>query len=424
MPSAKAESSDVANGAAAERGPLPVALHPFDRCHGFLCEARPAVTTPLAESNHDCGYSTPLGADRYLWIFCDTELFKRADAAAIPVRVSPFVTSNAGISRAGDSVSHVTTIGERPWQFINASTSGRCDPDWPNSYMAAWPQSATTLVGESNLDPNKQSIAVVMFQQFCVRPGSTDPAKPPFEGRSTGIAYYQYQGGAWESADPSAPLGGIGLRATVLTYDLFHNNPNTYGFQFGLTQRDGFLYTYRCDQLHPCELARVSLTGKWNGVDKARVASAANWHALTDDGWTPFNGDTKAPNGPTQYLWSSGSVPVSDPAIVFNTALGKYVMTYMSKGYSELAAVRTAVRPSGPWSEPVALTLPSNCLAAVDPSFPVNGCYQVIPHPELDHDDQMLFTYYDVNDLWVDVGGRGQTVGRLHLASVPYALLP
>jgi hypothetical protein len=115
---------------------------------------------------------------------------------------------------------------------------------------------------------------------------------------------------------------------------------------------------------------------------------------------------------------------VSDPAIVFNPTLGKYVMTYMATAYSELAAVRTADRPTGPWSEPVTLTLPSNCLEAVDPSFPFNGCYQVIPHPELDHDGQMAFTYYDVNDLWVDVGGRGRTVGRMHLASAPYSLLP
>jgi hypothetical protein len=116
---------------------------------------------------------------------------------------------------------------------------------------------------------------------------------------------------------------------------------------------------------------------------------------------------------------------VSDPAIVFNPTLDKYVMTYMTVGFSEKAAIRTAAAPTGPWSVPVDIELPENCSETVDPTYQYNGCYQVIPHPELDAEGQMGLTYFDVSDMMVGNGGSSlQPTGRIHVGRVAYSDLP
>jgi hypothetical protein len=414
--------------AVTEIGPLGVVSHDFTGCSGFSCSGPTTAASPTYDSNRDCGYSTQVEGNRYLWVFCDTDWFHRSSPTATPEKVSTyFINSGGGITTGSDPTDvHTTTIDDQPWAFISPSPSGPCDEDYPGSYYSAWPQSATKLDSETDLDWFKQAVVVVMFQQFCVRPGSTDPAKPPFEGRSTGIAFYSYEGAWSDAVPPAAPYGGFGIQGTVLNYDLFHNTPNVYGYQFGLSEAGGYLYADRCDQVHACEAARVAINGDWNSVDKARLADTTSWQYQEAAGtWHAFDGTTKAPTTTTKYLWSSGSSPVSDPAIVFNPNLGKYVLTYMTVGFSEKAAIRTASSPTGPWSAPVDIALPANCLETVDPTYQYNGCYQVIPHPEMDADGQMGLTYYDVSDMMVDNGGPAlQPTGRIHVGTVPYSALP
>jgi hypothetical protein len=414
---------------ATEQGLIGVQDFNYTNCQPDLSCTGPATSTPgTYESSRDCGYSTPVGAKR-LWIFCDTDMYARAVAGDPPTKVSAFINSSAGIGGGATPAERAnvsaTLVNNQPWQFINSSPAGACDVDYPGSYYAAWPQSATTLTGMTNT--GGAEIVAVMFQQFCVRPNSFDPLKPPFEGRDTGIAFFAYTADGYQQLPPVATYGWFGLTGSVLNYSLFTNTPNTYGFQFGLSQQttaDGtHLYATRCTQLVSCDIARVPLTGNWNGTDKTAIATTSAWTFQSAAGsWLAFDPITKAPTAATKSLWTTGSAPAADPAIVWNPSLGRYIMTYLREGYTEKAAMRTALTPAGPWSDAVDFELPSNCLDAVSSAIPYNGCYQIIVQPQLDDAGTMAFSYFDVNDLLVNDPAQG--IGRMHWATLPAASIP
>jgi hypothetical protein len=415
---------------ATEQGLIGVQDFNYSNCQPDLSCTGPASSSPgTFESSRDCGWSTPVGTNQRLWIFCDTDMYTHAVAGDAPTKVSSFINSSAGLASGATPAERAnvsaTLVNNQPWQFINSSPAGTCDVDYPGSYYAAWPQSTTTLTGMTNT--GGAEIVAVMFQQFCVRPNSFDPLKPPFEGRDTGIAFFAYNADGYQQLPPAATYGWFGLTGSVLNYSLFSNTPNTYGFQFGLTQQtsaDGtHLYATRCVQLVSCDIARVALTGDWNGTDKNAIATTTDWTFQSSSGsWLAFDGVTKAPTTATKPLWTTGSAPAADPAIVWNPSLSRYVMTYLREGYTEKAAMRTSLTPVGPWSDPVDFELPANCLVAASSAIPYNGCYQIIAQPQLDSAGTIAISYFDVNDLVVNDPAQG--IGRLHWATLPTSSVP
>jgi hypothetical protein len=413
---------------ATEQGLIATIGQQYTNCQPDLsCTGPDQISTALLESSRDCGYSVPVAGTQRLWIFCDAEFFQRANPGDTPAKIGNFITSSAGLATsAAPTEVNTTLVDQNPWQLLDVTPNGQCDPTYPNSYYAAWPQSATTLTGLTNT--GGKEIVAVMFQQTCVRPNSFNPVQPPFEGRETGIAIIEFDGTGSQAVPPQATYGWFGIRGTVLNGALFENTPNTYGFQFGLSQHTDasgtHLYVTRCEQLIRCDAARVALNSDWNGVAKTAIGTTANWQFQTPSGtWSPFDPVTKAPTGPTKALWSSGSNPADNPSIVWNANVGRYVMLYAREGFTEKAAVRTALNPAGPWSAPVDIELPANCLQIASSAVPYNGCYQMIAQPQLDSSGSLAFSYFDVNDLLV-TGGGAPAIGRMHWATIPSSALP
>jgi hypothetical protein len=336
----------------------------------------------LWTSNRDCGVSTKLSNGRRLWVYCDSSMFD-----ANLVHRSNSASNTAALENPYNYkvVQDYFALGALK-QFIPTQTFYPCD-----GYRATWPSSIATLPDVDN-NPRTDRV-IIFFQNNCI-----NLATGALAYYEIGVAQFDY------NASYIGPL-----KATVLNPSVF---PRFDGqdMQFGATVApDGFgsthLYVYSCAPGGACYVKRVWVTNDSAG-DYLRVRDSTQYASWTGAGWGP--GD------PAPLFSGGGEATATGDGISVNyvPAIGRYVMAYTPfPVLHHLAAIRTAPRPEGPWSEPTTVELPG-CLVS-------EHCYAANVQPQLSDATHIGLSYVKFSD-FVGWTPAPTNYSRIHLLKVPW----
>jgi hypothetical protein len=424
----------------------------------FTCSAPAVCSSVVAEtspatyaSNRDCGLSAKInsaasgGADTWLWVFCDTPLYKKVAGVYQPTANGLWQQNTAGLAtgatrdqRSRTSMTVRIVGGQEKWDaFIPPSPSMPC-----SGYRAAWPRSVVVLDGESGTtvqDTGKlaTTTALVLFQNFCVNSSTS------YTFGNTGVALWTWSRVAandpsqqFTTTDPSAHKG---IRATteVLNYDLFRNTGNNAGFQFGAVVENvqpygRHLRVLRCHDkgstgttlTDGCQIAQVPITGNW-ATDWPKISNPTSWKYLstTPNQWKAFTATGETQANDAKPLWTAPTTQQATGvvSVTRNESLNRYIMVGMVSGFSNKAVMRTARTMTGPWSPPLPFDLPDHCKK----EGTNRGCYHVVLHPELDDSETLGLTYVDASGLTTSSGTKQlMRVGTFPKGSVPDAPAP
>lgn len=340
----------------------------------------------LWTSNRDCGVSTGLSDGRRLWVFCDTSMFDqnlvhKSNSASNTAAFASW--SNPLVLRDMLANGNVT-------QFIDPQYFYPCD-----GYRATWPSSVATLPDHDNNAWTDR--VVVLFQNNCIHSVNGTMQLDYFE---IGIAQYDYD----------ARIQPAPMHATVINPRLFpHTNGQDYQFG-GLVAPDGYgnahLYAYSCGADDGrCYVRRVWVSAN-AAQDKGRMGSIDWWENWTGTGWS-----TSAAAGALFEGGGEARATGDGVAVSYVPAMGRYVMTYTPwPVFHSKAAIRTAVRPEGPWSPPTLVTLPG-CESSL--------CYAANPQPQFADAGNLAISYLRWNDFvgWVPAPSNQ---GRIRVIKFPF----
>jgi hypothetical protein len=154
------------------------------------------------------------------------------------------------------------------------------------------------------------------------------------------------------------------------------------GFRGGFfAAPDGYVYGYECSMYIGCKVARVA---------PAEAADRAAWTFWNGAGWVSDIGAAvlmSMPDPEAQISGLIGRYPNSGNASIgYAPTLGRYVMSYVGwPGLGDLASVRTAPNPWGPWTPPAQHRLPG-C-----ESF---DCYWAIFHEGFSTSSRIGLSYF------------------------------
>jgi hypothetical protein len=299
-----------------------------------LPAGRLVAAPPLADVLQDQGNPVPLADGGTLWLFADT---------AHLTRPGFFHTSSAAVSPAGapDRLRYLTDSSGLPLEFLARTPAELAEQD-DSGYLPVWPTGGTRL-------PDGR-ILVSYAKYYVTRKPVT------FTFRAAGLYAYPDPGSSG-SASATGP-------ATRIADDLWTSGDGEVGSP---VYADGFVYLTVCERLE-CYPLRVT-------PDRLTDRSGYTW--WTGSGWSPERRDRRP------MTFGAGR-PGHDPAII-RLPSGVFAMTDTSAGAaSGQGLVWVSRTPHGPWSVPLAFTLPG-CV-----SF---GCYAVIAHPQQSSADRLQVGY-------------------------------
>ena len=420
----------------------------FTGCNMFgeACTAvsheTPADSPPQYASNRDCGFSAQFdspargGQNRWLWVYCDTNIFRRQTDGNYRAIWPYYRTNSAGIAqssigstdprrdRAAASMS-ITDAPNLPYRnFIDVDPALQCPP---NMVPNAWPLSAAVLPDttgitlEDGVTPADAAV-LVTFQSMCSIPG--------FVYGDVGLALWTWSRTA--SADPHqayepARQHAHGLHARVLTHHLFGSGGDT-GFGHAATYTsiggNNVITMHRCHRFglatKGCELARVSLTGSW-ATDQTTVVDPTQWeYSSTQGTWKHFTQPAPGQPGtpPTDaksMTDTGGDQPADSASVQYSPALKRWVLLGSPNSLGDLVVLRTSTAPWGPWSAGFTFRLP-NC---------TGGCYAPNLHPELDTATGVGLSYVVVEGQTVQrFDGTSRTVQEMRSGTLAVSAVP
>jgi hypothetical protein len=282
---------------------------------------RLAAAPPLDDVRQDQGNPVPLPDGGTLWLFADTAHLSRPGF---------FHTSSAGVTsrQAPTQLRYLSDAAGLPLEFLPRTPDERAQQDG-RGYVPIWPTGATAL-------PDGR-IIVSYAKYYVTRSPIT------FTFLSAGLYEYRYPGRTRDAG-----------QAVRIADGLWSADDGAVGSP---VYADGYVYLAVCESLQ-CYSLRAS-------PDRLTDRSGYTW--WTGSGWSPRRLDR-------QPMTFGADRPGRNPAIIALPALGVYAMTDTSAGAASGRGLLWVARsPYGPWSVPVAFSLPG-CVAF--------GCYAVIAHPQ------------------------------------------
>lgn len=398
-------------------------------------------------SNRDCGFSARItGVDsrtagsvtRDLWVFCDSGGF---DSAGTPFGGPGFPTNTASLVAPVPGTlpplpsKVVKDSTGRPLAFARFIIGGNAYPTCgQGEYAAEWVKGVIRL---PDGDPRRETV-LVFYQNMCV---SLSPQ-----------SYRFFDGGVarmnWDAETPD-----IAPTATVLNDRLFVpgrfvnqwwpaglTRSGVYGSAPYFVPGTGELRVAQCGSASDCTSARWFYDARQPvQANLTSVALRANWSyradgpsgSHADDVWTALPPADAKPDDdctPTSFEGCGTAYPPAtavlkadtDPlsqvwAVPSAVNVGSHVIIAYRPGPEpgtgtvnvDHAAVRTD-DGNGIFGVPNRAVLPAEHCAPVERK----GCYAVVLHPELDHDQWMYFSYRPQNDLTLP---NGTVIGSIRI---------
>lgn len=293
---------------------------------------RLAAAAPLDDVLADQGNPVPLPGGGTLWLFADTAhltapRFFHTSSAAITDRRSPTVLNYLS-DRAG-----------LPLEFLPRTAGERAQQD-DRGYVPIWPTGAAAL-------PDGRII--VSYSKYYV---TRSPIT--FTFLSAGLYEYRHPGRSRDVALPVRVADGLWTAAE--------------GAVGSPVYADGYLYLTLCEALQ-CYALRAP-------PDRLVQRSGYTW--WTGTGWSANSQDRRP-------MTFGADRPGRNPSVGLLPGTGVYAMTDTSAGAASGRGLLWVSRtPYGPWSVPVAFTLPG-CVGF--------GCYAVIAHPQQSTADLVQIGY-------------------------------
>jgi hypothetical protein len=309
----------------------------------------------------DCGFSAMFGG-KSVWLFGDTTLLtpSAGDCVLLSNTLSTTFDLDAGDGIDGMS-ERVDPVGA-PAEFFpltleeqeyNARHAGEfCEVEPCDAHWGIWP--GTIIVDKS------KDWAYVFYRKVHIESGFF---KFLHVGHSLAI---------WK--DPDGPVERPVFNYVESYPTIFFSESEQLGMGSASLVMGDEAYVYGCelgeDKLtKPCHLARVAF---------ADILDKTAWTFYSGNGlWSPDGTQAKV------IFYGNDMMSVS-----FNPYLNRYMAVY-SEPLAAKAMLRTAVKPEGPWSEPVALF-------TVDAPENAHGwVYDFLAHPEYSQDNgRIIYVTY------------------------------
>ena len=320
-----------------------------------------AVSRSPSILERDCGFSA-LFQGQSVWLFGDTvlETPNANDSSMISSSLSCTFDIDAGdgiegFSEMVDWVGAPATffpLTEDELAFNQRHAGESCEEEPCNTAWHIWP--GTILVDE------EKDWAYVFYLKVLVEQGFFN-----FEHVGHSMAVWK---------DISQPPERAVFNQVESHPTLLFGETGGPGFSSAALVLDKEAFIYGCELAEnpltkPCHVARVPL---------ADILDMSAWSFYSGDGkWSPEREESKE--------IFSGSEMMS---VFFNPYINRFVAIY-SKHLGASAMLRTAVRPEGPWSEPMEIF-------SVDaPDNPYGWVYDFLAHPEFSQDNgRVIFITY------------------------------
>lgn len=354
-----------------------------------------AAPAGIPALNRDCGLSTKLSDGTVLWVFCDS--FYTSNTGQLHATLSN-TAALASPWAPTTPIDHTSTFlgevnlnadaanpGGVPFIALPGGGTFPCD----NGYRKAWP---VGMVNVPKGGPNGADRVLVWYARVC--DDSNAVGSFHFVHQGIGLAEWNYTPGSFN------PAVGVPepLVATTILNDTLFGATTPYGSGATLSSDASTVYVYRCDT-NACYAGRVA-------VGQVASASAYRW----------WNGSSWGTAAAQAMPMPSDSFPMAQFTVDYVPQVARYVMTYTActarclLHLSDQLAIRTALTPHGPWSDPVVVTLPG-CTAESS----ATPCRAAAAHAE------QSGTALDLS--WFRTGEGAAPSGRLHTGSLPFAAL-
>ncbi len=303
----------------------------------------PAAGHANERIDRDGGVSVQLYDGTVLWLFGDSlergtagnDLYFLHNTAALATSAEPAVTRDA-------------VVGGMPVEFVAPSDEHAaamdCPPDRPVSGL--WPMSASA----GSRTGSTQRV-VAFFANMCM--GGPDE----FEDRGVAVVEWTYRAG---STPPGSAVTG-----TVIEDFLFDVDGPEWGSASWTRSESGHDVVYGYDCGSPEPTGGVQFPNEWGSCTVGRAAALdvddrSAWRWWDGSSWNADPGSAASMVGiPDPSPSTDSKAPVAAFNVAWEPALSRFVMAYSPwPGYTSEMMLRVARTPTGPWSEPVSVSMP------------------------------------------------------------------
>ena len=340
----------------------------------------PVRKDQLPQLERDAGVSARLSDGSVAWFFGDTGTRYSTG------QLRYFVIGSAAWASAADPLRTQDFVaGDRPLPLVPAGAS-RFDCPSNQPTPGYWPLSAV-VVPSRGVDR-----VFVWLGNICLGQGQV-------ADRGVSVAVWEYQ--------PGSGAGGRPLVLQSISGRLFDSA--VLG-DAALLSRNGLVYVYGCGgsssdpirrRSRPCHVARVRV-GDVGQPGRYRWWSGSRWGNRADSTPLELSKGQKGPNSPQGPF-----------SVTWNRSLRRFLMVYSPwPGFVPFGAVRSSVRPEGPWGRLTQFDLPDCDDGLTNPG---RACYGVNAQPWADIGDSIGIGYSD-RSAEVSVEQGAFLVARLRLS--------